>query len=129
MYKRQADSSYLGLVSNYNVLDADSINYLGDNITFQEWQGLGHDLNSYNTNPNLKSSTELWPISPSNAIGKGLNLGTSFNEGLAINSIWPNSVRLSKRVGSWYIGAYQISTKSYIKNSGKFIKYNGSYIK
>lgn len=92
------------VISDYNILHNGTMN--GND--FATWQGLGYDANSYNTDPNFKSSTELWPLSPSNAIGNGLDLGITYNKGLNKLSAWPDAVVLKTQLTDWAIGAYVI---------------------
>jgi hypothetical protein len=98
-------------ISDYNIIYAVS-NRNGmlytNPYTFIEWQGLGRDANSYGTNPNFKSTTELWSLS-GDAIGNGLNLGISYNLPININSIWPNSINTQTWSGNWDIGAFKIT--------------------
>lgn len=79
-----------------------------NNGTFATWQGLGYDKNSYNTDPNYKSATELWPIQPSDAIGNGLNLGATYENGLSTSSVWPDGVITTPQLSSWSIGAFVV---------------------
>jgi hypothetical protein len=106
---------YFDLASSNNFNSSNNVVYGGivayyNNITYDwsTWQGLGQDANSFNTDPLFKSQTQLWPTSGSDAIWNGLNLGTSYNQGLNTNSIWPDNVNLKTQVNKWDIGAYII---------------------
>ena len=101
--------SFVGVESENNILygNADTTSLVSSTVyNFSGWQGLGQDINSFNTNPNFKSSTELWPIIPSDAIGGGLNLGLPYNIGLDISSSWPDNIVYKNQVVPWTMGAY-----------------------
>jgi hypothetical protein len=92
------------------------------------------DANSFNTNPNFKSSSELWPIQPSDAISNGLDLGVTYQNGLDISSSWPDNVITTPQLSEWSIGAYVVPLGKrfiesnlkviYDKNSKKFIYFD-----
>lgn len=108
--------------ANHNVVFADNIAYYNNtDYTWSTWQGLGHDANSYNTDPSFQSSTQLWPTSGSDAIGNGTNLGSPYDYGLNTSSSWPDNVVLKQQVGDWDIGAYIINKPTVVTNGLKVI--------
>jgi len=109
-----------GTVSNYNVFLTDN-NILASNgivdYTFPQWQSLGYDANSFNTDPNLKSTTELWPVSPSDAIGNGDILSSTYNTGLDTTSVWTDDVVTTTQKSLWSIGSYVVSITSDLRDT------------
>jgi hypothetical protein len=102
----------VGFNSSNNILyNSDSISIAGTNFSFAAWQGLSYDASSTNSNPNFKSSSELWPIQPSDAIGNGINLGLTYQNGLDISSTWPDNVLTTPQLSEWSIGAYVVRQK------------------
>ena len=81
-----------------------------DYYTWNEWKSLGFDENSFNTDPNFYDvqNNKFWPVNPSNAIGKGYNLGSTYQTGLDITSSWPGSIVTKEQIVPWTIGAYVI---------------------
>jgi hypothetical protein len=100
--------------SNYNIL----YNGLINGGTFAAWQGGGYDANSYDSNPNFKATTELWPVSPSNARGNGVNLGSTYQLGLDTQTVWPDSVITTTQLSKWSIGAYIVPLASTLIRQG-----------
>jgi hypothetical protein len=79
----------------------DFIQIGGADKTFSEYQGLGYDVHTLNQNPNFVSTSNLWPLTTIT----GTNLGTKYNKGLDISTVWPTVV--TKQQGAtWQIGAY-----------------------
>ena len=120
-YPYQFDTeSFVGVESENNVLygNADTTALISSTAyNWSGWQGLSLDLNGFNTNPNFQSSTQLWPIQPSNAIAAGLNLGTTYNLGLNTQSVWPNNVITTTQFSRWSIGAYVVPIGNSILHS------------
>lgn len=121
-FEQDEDTTGISITNNiYN--PTDTITVGGVEFSLSEWQSLGYDQNSYNTNPNFKSSSELWPIQPSDAIGKGLDLGSPYNIGLDITSVWPDSVVTTPQLSSWSIGAYVVPLgKKIVESDLKLIR-------
>ena len=99
-----ADSSYLGLISDYNILDANyGCNYLGDKISFAAWKdSSSQDANSFNSDPNLNSAGIA--ASNSDAIGNATDLGSPYTTLLADSTVWPDAVYFT--VNDSIVGAY-----------------------
>lgn len=117
-------------ISYNNVVYSDNIaNYNSTIYNWANWQALGYDANSFNTDPNLSSSTQLWPVYPSDAIEGGVDLGPPYNQGLDISSTWPNDINLIPRRNPPTIGAYEIYKKRLVKQNNKLIKYGNKLIK
>lgn len=89
---------------NYNI----GYSLDGTDYTFSEWQSFRFDMNGYNTNPNFSSTTNLWPVTPTDADGNGVNLGTDYDDILLNTSTWPSGVNTTTQDASWDIGAYKI---------------------
>lgn len=69
----------------------------------------GKLLNCINTNPNIISSTQLWPITPITT--NALNIGAAYNTGLDITTNWGDNTHYpvivtKNQSGTWQIGAY-----------------------
>lgn len=87
----------------YNTIST-KIRYSNINYTLLGIQSLGLCLNSSEANPNIKLNSELWPTTP---ITIGQNLGTTYEDGLDILSVWPNIItKKQPNIGNWQIGAY-----------------------
>jgi hypothetical protein len=105
-------NSNTDFVSNNNVLYSlnNRIGRIGTNYyTFAQWQALGNDADSYNSNPSL--NTSLIPLITSDAIGNGDDLGATYDDGLDITTNWGNGITLpvvvkKQQPASWDIGAY-----------------------
>lgn len=96
--------------SNNNILFANTeVSYNSVNRDLSWWQtNFSQDLNSYNTNPNFKSDSQLWPIQPSDALLIG-NTQLSPSEMLDTNSVWPDSVNTIPTGYFVDAGAYKVS--------------------
>ena len=114
------DTAYLvlnstGLVdtvfSNYNIIRGDVYDVFlsTTDYTLTEWQALGYDLNSYNTDPSLNASGV--PQSGSDAISNGLDLGAPYNVGLDPSATFPDPLT-KNQVGTWDIGAFIVDKTS-----------------
>jgi len=98
------------LISDYNVFFNDA----SDSIALKQtvymdlstWQGEGFDINSYNSDPNFNSTTNPWPVAPSDAIDNGKNLGVNYDDGLNITTVWPSAIVSKQQGTNWEIGAY-----------------------
>lgn len=127
------DSSHRGVSIDYNQTfgGTRTAYYKGAYKFWNEWKTLGFDANSFNSTPNFKSSTELWPIS-GDAFGHGKDLGSSYNHPLNTNSVWPNLVNERPFVSTWNIGAYNSDAPiPIVGNSGShhfFILVNGKLL-
>lgn len=89
-------SDVTNLDSNYNILHNQTMN----NNDFETWQGLGFDLNSTDSNPNLDSN-----YVPQPAIQGGENLGTDYNQILTSESVWPDNLVFETQPSNWHKGA------------------------
>lgn len=120
-----------GLLSDNNIFYNVPIFLQGfGNTTLSIWQSIyGYDQNSYNTSPNFKSSSQLWPVPPSNAIGKGYNLGSPYNVGLDITSTWPDGIVTKNQLGLWSIGAYVVPLRRAVTSNSKIIIFNNKFLK
>lgn len=117
--RSQQDST--GFECDYNlVYGNDSAIFNSTIYSWAEWQALGYDNNSYNSDPLLDS--DFIPQAGSDAIGNGINLGTHYNKGLNISSSWPDNVTLRKQLYKWSIGAYVTDLPSVLW----IVNYNGS---
>jgi len=118
----------VGIQTSNNIVYNANVKIVGSTLGFTTWQSLGYDANSYNTDPNFKSSTELWPVYPSDAIGNGQTLGTPYNIGLDITSSWPDDVLLRKQTTPPTIGSYVIKKPSLIQYNNNIIQFNNKLI-
>ena len=101
-YVNQVDTIF----SDYNVIYGNIIAYNGvSTYNWAQWQALGYDANSYNTDPNLNASGV--PQTPSDAIGNGLNLGANYNVGLSPTATFPDPLTTLQKA-LWSIGAYVV---------------------
>jgi hypothetical protein len=84
-YAYQFDvNSSSNFTANNNVITASNLAYYNNiNYNFSAWQGLGYDLNSFNTDPNLDAN--LVPQYKSDAFGNGVDLGTDYDTLLSPN--------------------------------------------
>jgi hypothetical protein len=98
-----------GFVSDYNIFYCTAgepwFNYLGTKKTFTEWKALGFDQHSVVVNPNFASTTTLVPTA---RLDYGINLGSTWQTGLATNATWTLDVTPATAVqnGNWQVGAY-----------------------
>lgn len=129
-FQFESASDTVGLDSDYNVVyslnSEDIVKLVTSRYNLSEWQGFGYDNNSFNTNPNFKSSTELWPLAPK----QGVNLGSTYENGLDISTKWPDNIVLKTQADNWIIGAYIVEKPEiiYIKNKeGKYVTYFGKF--
>ncbi len=88
----------------------------GTGFTFSGWQsGASQDAHSFSLDPGLVNASalsstgnfSLLAVSP--AINTGLNLGSSFQIGLAPAAVWPGGVSVLNQNllgGGWEIGGY-----------------------
>jgi hypothetical protein len=72
-------------------------------------QAAGYLINSINTNPNITSSTQLWPVTP--ITSPAIDLGSPYNIGLDTTTFFGDEnhypVIVTKQQGSqWQLGAY-----------------------
>lgn len=85
----------------YNTLNSNLINYEGTVTTFEDWQALTFDTNSYNNNPRfvneINGNLQLQDISPAKDVG------------VALSGIFTYDINgVSRPYGSaWDIGAYE----------------------
>jgi len=95
--------------SNYNVFfntGSQIVEGPGANYTLAQWQGMGYDLNSVTTNPNLTADYTLG--SGSSAVGLGANL-TSLCTGSLAALCTDKAGNPRPATGAWDAGAYQFS--------------------
>jgi hypothetical protein len=93
--------------SDYNVFYCETgsvkFNAGGSIKTFTEWQALGYDNHSVVVNPNFNNFSDFIPEI---RLDYGKNLGSEFQEGLAIDAIWgANNPRTTYQIGLWQVGA------------------------
>ena len=75
----------------------------GKTKTFAMWQAMGYDLHSVVINPNF---IDLEGFVPQTRLDYGMNLGETFNEGLATNAVWNRtSPKTATQNGNWQAGA------------------------
>jgi len=97
-----------GFESDYNLFWCEAgdpvFNYLGDSKTFAEWQGLGYDTNSIVVNPYFVNLTNFIPAV---ALEYGVDLGASYDEGLATNATWivGQAPATQTQGATWQVGA------------------------
>jgi Right handed beta helix region len=107
-------------ISNHNIfyysLGGNFMSYDGTAYSFSGWQSAsGQDANSQSGNPSFTNtgSEDFTLTSGSPAIDAGTNLGSTYEDGLASWSTWPNSVTtLNQNTygAGWEIGAYVYGT-------------------
>jgi len=102
-----ASADSVGFVSSNNVIfGATDININSITSSFATWQGLGYDLNSFNSDPLLDAN--LCPASKSPAVFAGLNLGSPYNIGLVCGTSFPNPTLRNQTLPFYTIGAYVV---------------------
>lgn len=101
------DGAEIGLISDYNsiISESDNVaNYVDTVYSFAAWNGLGFDLNSINTDPQL---TNLIPAS----LIEGVDLGETYNDGLDVATTWGSLTSIpvittKQQAATWQMGAY-----------------------
>ncbi len=83
----------------------------GATLTWEDWQSMGLDSRSINSNPILKDpgNNQFYLNTTSPCIGRGRDLGDALNGSLNQNSVWPDSVNTLDQDDygmGWEIGAY-----------------------
>ena len=73
----------------------------------------GFDAHSFCANPEFASSTPVAPTdfilqSSSPDVGRGAELGSSFDLGLTSSAIWPSKVSTATQPSAWNIGAFVV---------------------
>ncbi len=96
-----------GFESDYNIFYCETgeplFSYCGTKKTFSEWQALGYDTHSRVINPNFK---DLVGFVPGERLNYGINLGSSWIEGLSVNAKWGIiSPETALQNGPWQVGA------------------------
>ncbi len=75
----------------------------GKTKTFAMWQAMGYDLHSVVINPGFH---DLISFVPETRLDYGLDLGETFNEGLAVDAVWNRSApKTALQNGVWQVGA------------------------
>jgi hypothetical protein len=102
-----------GVVSNNNVM-YNAVGFYGNtsvstNRSFAEWQALGYDANSIDSNIpfNNVATFKMWPVTPV----AGADLGASFDDGLDVATNWGDNlttpaIATKQQAATWQIGAY-----------------------
>jgi hypothetical protein len=111
MYTIYQATDEVTFVSDYNLLycpynkiaKLESTEY-----TFTTWKAAGYDAHGYNSNPSFSSETLLLPSLTSDANGKGVNLGTDYDDAILPASTWPSAVTTETQDSAWDIGAFKI---------------------
>lgn len=105
-------SDTVGLEMDYNIncSGGSASNYRINTTpyTFSEFSVSGYDINSFSAAPNFYSLTSLWPITPTDADGNGINLGIDYDDILLNTSAWPDGVNTDTQDEDWDIGAYKV---------------------
>ena len=75
----------------------------GRTMTFAMWQAMGYDLHSVVINPDFR---DFISFVPETRLDYGLDLGETFNEGLAVDAEWNRyAPKITHQNGVWQVGA------------------------
>lgn len=74
--------------------------------TFAQWQANGEDVNGFESDPTLKSTTDFWPVAGSPLIDAGTDI-TGLNERVDSTSVWPSAVVVVDGGSTPNIGAFE----------------------
>jgi hypothetical protein len=102
------EESLTGFESDYNVYyceeDEPLFDYVGELMTFSEWQDLGYDTHSVIIDPDFVDFTNFIP---SVRLNYGTNLGTTWQTGLSTGATWTtgSSPSTTTQNGTWQVGA------------------------
>jgi len=99
------DGGETGLVSDNNVIYAPNGvvgSYQGADKSWSEWQALGLDVSSQNTNPSLAE------LIPDTAIEIGADLGINYDDGLDITTFFGETPAIvtKQQAETWQVGAF-----------------------
>jgi hypothetical protein len=97
-----------GFESDYNIFwceeGAPMFKYLGNLVTFEQWQTLGFDTHSVVKNPEFIDFTDFVPA---NRLDFGIDLGASWQTGLTTTAKWVvgSAPDTTNQNGPWQVGA------------------------
>lgn len=101
------NESLQGLECDYNIYWCENgsprFNVAGSTKTFEQWQAMGYDKHSVVMNPRF---TDFEKFVPEKRLDFGKDLGSEWQNGLAVNAVWGTSdPAVAAQNGTWQVGA------------------------